>query len=142
MKRVLVGTDGSDGAAKAVAAAADLAKLSGARLSVITVGNDAIGGDLRELTHAEGGIGAALDLLLNRNLLEAREIANRHGMQHAETHTGWGDPAELMLDTAARIGADVIVVGRRGRGRLTGLLLGSTSQKIVSLAPCPVLVIP
>jgi len=141
MKHVLVGTDGSDSAAKAVAAAADLAKLSGARLSVITVGNDAIGRDLRELTHAEGGIGAALDLLLNRNLLEARDVASRHGMQHVETHTGWGDPAELMLETAVRVGADV-VVGRRGRGRLTGLLLGSTSQKIVSLTPCPVLVVP
>jgi nucleotide-binding universal stress UspA family protein len=142
MKHILVGTDGSQGAAKAVAAAAELARVSGASLSIITAGNDAIDGGLRELTHAEGGIGAALDLILNRNLLEAREIANQHGMQHVATQTGWGDPAELVLETAARVGADLIVVGRRGRGRLTGLLLGSTSQKVVSLAPCPVLVVP
>ena len=37
---------------------------------------------------------------------------------------------------------DMIVVGRRGRGRLLGLLIGSVSQKLVSLAPCKILVVP
>jgi nucleotide-binding universal stress UspA family protein len=37
--------------------------------------------------------------------------------------------------------SDVIVMGSRGLGTLAGLLLGSTSQKVVSHAPCPVLIV-
>jgi len=142
MKHILAATDGSQGAARGVAAAAELARLAGATLSIITVGNEGIDGDLRPLARAEGGVGAALDLLMERTLLEARGTAGRHGIPHVQTHTGWGDAAEVILETAARIESDLIVVGRRGRGRLSGLLLGSVSQKIVTLAPCAVLVIP
>ena len=54
----------------------------------------------------------------------------------------WADPAEAIIE-AARVGqADTIVIGRRGRGRLAGLLLGSVSQKVASLAPCIVTIVP
>jgi nucleotide-binding universal stress UspA family protein len=36
----------------------------------------------------------------------------------------------------------MLVLGRRGRGRLAGLLLGSVSQKLASLAPCSVVIVP
>ena len=50
-----------------------------------------------------------------------------------------GDPAEALL-TASK-GADLLVLGTRGRSRLAGLLLGSVSQLCAAAAPCPVLLI-
>jgi len=55
---------------------------------------------------------------------------------------GEGDPAKVLIETVEREHADAIVIGRRGRGQLTGLLLGSVSQKLSCLAPCMVIVVP
>lgn len=49
-------------------------------------------------------------------------------------------PAGLVLDTATSTGADLLVVGARGRGRVTELVLGSVSHRIVLHAPCATLV--
>jgi nucleotide-binding universal stress UspA family protein len=72
----------------------------------------------------------------------------------AETLAGWADkypdvavrrvvvdsqPARALLEYAEH--AQLVVVGARGRGGFTGLLLGSTSQQLVHHAPCPLLVV-
>lgn len=51
-----------------------------------------------------------------------------------------GPAARALLETAE--GADVLVVGSRGRGGFLGLLLGSTSHQVVTHATCPVVVVP
>ncbi|HUP33419.1 MAG TPA: universal stress protein, partial [Gaiellaceae bacterium] len=48
-------------------------------------------------------------------------------------------PVEALLDAAA--GADLLVVGSRGRGGFTGLLLGSVGQQVAHHAPCPVVIV-
>ncbi len=53
----------------------------------------------------------------------------------------FGPPAESIIDVAETRGCDLIVMGSRGQGALSGLLLGSQSQKVVSLAKVPVLVV-
>jgi nucleotide-binding universal stress UspA family protein len=47
-----------------------------------------------------------------------------------------------VFDVARDVGADVIVVGTRGRGPLAGLLVGSVTQRLLHVAPCPVLAVP
>ncbi len=51
-----------------------------------------------------------------------------------------GYPADALVEYAQDVGADLIVVGSRGRGDLASLVLGSTSHRVVNQAPCDVLI--
>ena len=52
-----------------------------------------------------------------------------------------GYPPDCLVDHAVAVGADLIVVGSRGRGPLASLLLGTTSHRVVNHSPCDVLVV-
>lgn len=141
-KTILVASDGSRGANRAVIAAAELARATGTSLCILTVGGNVSGDELKKLVRAEGGIGDALELISNQTLRQAEKRAARAGASKITLRSGWGEPAQVIIDTARRENASLIVVGRRGRGRLAGLLLGSISQKVTNLAPCLVMIVP
>lgn len=141
MRHIMAATDGSSGADRAVDVAAALGA-AGGDLSIVTVAGNLSGEEMRQLARSEGNIGDVLESLSAQILVAANQRARRLGVSTIKVQTAWGDPAEAVIEAARREHADVIVVGRRGRGQLTGLLLGSVSQKLVSLAPCAVVVVP
>jgi nucleotide-binding universal stress UspA family protein len=57
------------------------------------------------------------------------------------SHVG-PQPAHEIADIAREAGADLIVVGCRGHAAITGLMIGSVTQRLLHVAPCPVLVVP
>ncbi len=142
MACILVATDGSVGANRAVEVAAELAKALACGLVIATVGDRLLGEEVRQLARTEVRAGAVLEAIAAQTLKAAEARARELGVSDIELRTGWGDATQCLIEIAARTAARMIVVGRRGRGQLSGLLLGSVSQKLVSLAPCPVVVVP
>lgn len=133
--KILVATDGSDHAKKAVAAAADLGRRYGARVTVVTV-FEPIPIDLgtpygEQLTARRMGVAEEL-------LREAAQVLERSGVAH-ETDTLSGPPARMILEVARTRRPDLIVLGSRGLGPVGQILLGSVSFRVVQEAPCPVL---
>jgi nucleotide-binding universal stress UspA family protein len=117
-RTILVGYDGSEAAQRALGAAADLTGY-GSQLTVATVNT---------------GAGAADVAQTARELLHRRQVTARY-LEPV------GEPAEKLIETAAEIGADLVVVGRRSRNALKRLVLGSVSADVVRGADCDVLVV-
>ncbi len=147
MERILVADDGSDPALRAVSVAAELAAQTGAELIALAVVDPAqfrradVEAFARSEQLEEGGALAGLVDAATGFLERCRTIAAQAGVARFRVEKRAGaDPASEILDFARDHDTDLIVMGSRGRGRLPGLLLGSVSQKLASLAPCSVLI--
>jgi nucleotide-binding universal stress UspA family protein len=73
-------------------------------------------------------------------LAELAERATTRGVE-AATHLELGLPSEAIVEGARRVGAELVVIGRRGQTRFADLLLGTTAERVVQRAPCPVLTV-
>ena len=145
MNRILVATDGSAGADRAVDYAAKLSKISGAELLIVNVigGYGLPGGVFRQFTREQHVWWDQLLASLSAELLKkASDRARSVGAGTILLESRPGDVASTIVTIAQEKGADIIVAGRRGLGQLTDLLLGSVSQKLVSLATLPTIVVP
>ncbi len=142
--RIVVGTDGSDTATEAVRQATELARLSGARLDIVSAfspipeqrireeARDAPGDVQYEFTPRED-----VNLILERAMGEAKGA----GVEEVQTHAREGDPADAILDAAEEIKADLIVVGNKGMTGARRFLLGSVPNKVSHHAPCSVIIV-
>jgi nucleotide-binding universal stress UspA family protein len=127
MQHIMVATDGSGGAGRAVDMAAELAKALACDLLIATVADRLSGEEVRQLAHTEVSVGDVLEALTAQTLKVAEARARHLGVSRIEVRTGWGDVTRSLIDIATGSSVDMIVVGRRGRDQLTGLLLGSVS---------------
>ena len=141
--RILLATDGSEQAGVACDLAGSMAWPQGSIVRVVAVVERPVGvipspwlapgpGNLHELHQqlVQSVTGA----------LEATEAdLRRHGLD-VETIVREGRAASGIVDEAHSFGADLVIIGSRGHGPISTLLLGSTSAEVVDHAPCPVLV--
>ena len=143
-RRIVCGVDGSEQARHAASAALRLAERLGAQLTlvhvtptrtVVPIDSFPIGVDpsvyprSRELAFSEAE--AAFDAL-------SADVA----AAGAEREVRLGEPAVVLAQVAADFGAELIVVGSRGRGAWRSAILGSVSGDLARLAPCPVIIVP
>ena len=137
-ERILLAVDGSEHGYHAAKMPADLARAMNSETLRIVVAYNRIPPYLGEPN---------LQQAIDARLTEAQEVLKKAveivGDVPAEIHTELieGDAAESIIEVANTRESSVIVMGSRGLGRLAGLVLGSTSQKVVSHAPCPVLIV-
>jgi nucleotide-binding universal stress UspA family protein len=139
-ERIVVGTDGSETAAEAVKQAVELAKLSGAKLEIVSAFEPVSQSRLREEgSEIPGDVAYAVGPRedVNTTLEAAAGPAEGEGVE-VTTHPREGDPADAILDVAEEVGADLIVVGNKGMTGARRFLLGSVPNKISHHAPCSV----
>jgi nucleotide-binding universal stress UspA family protein len=142
--RIVVGTDGSETASEAVRQATELAKLSNARLDVVSAYAPIPSQRLKdESREAPGDVQYEITPREDVNLMleKAGGDARNHGLEEVQTHAREGDPADAILDVAEEIKADLIVVGNKGMSGTRRFLLGSVPNKVSHHSPCSVIIV-
>jgi nucleotide-binding universal stress UspA family protein len=140
-ERIVVGTDGSDRAKRAVEEATRLAKAEGASLHLVSAYEPLRGARISGAPEGAARVWAtAPDTLVQRVIEEAAAAVRIAGVQ-VETYARTGDPADALLDVAREADADLIVVGNRGMHGARRFVLGSVPNKVTHQAHCNVLVV-
>jgi nucleotide-binding universal stress UspA family protein len=137
-EKFLLAVDGSEHALHAARTAADLARTVQAKEFRIVVAYDFIPPYLGEpnMQYAIDARMEAASAIMQAALTTVGELPCEIRTEIIES-----SPAEAIINVANTRKSDVIVIGSRGHGKLAGLLLGSTSQKVLAHAPCPVLIV-
>ncbi|GAB4262629.1 MAG: universal stress protein [Deferrisomatales bacterium] len=136
-QKILLPVDGSSYSMDAARRAASLARELGSRVLLLHV-RDRVPDFLGDPYYQK---------MLDQALARAEQLVRpylellREAGVPVEERLLEGDPAKNILTVAAVEGCDLIVMGSRGLSDLEGLLLGSVSHKVLSSAPCPVLIV-
>ena len=130
LRSILVPVDGSPPAKRAAALAAALADGTEAVVTLLYV----------EVPSVRARARATRDKEALETFKEATKAFGR-GSIEARLVTRAGDPGPTILEVAGELGPDLIVIGRRGGGRVRALVLGSVSEHVLTHAPCPVTIV-
>jgi nucleotide-binding universal stress UspA family protein len=141
LSRILVAVDGSDGSRKAARFAIELARTANARLLLLSV--------LERPTIVPFGPldGFAFSRMESEEQLTAvrkmlDEIGHQLPQEQVEKRVEFGTPAEVIVEQAQKLGADLVVLGSRGHGPVGRWLVGSTTDRVVHHSRSPVTVVP
>ena len=135
--KILHANDGSDPAFRALALALDIAKQNSAALHVVCVEEVPYMPEHIEEVREEVQVAGRR---FHGVLQKARSLAQQHRIE-IETHVQAGHPVRTTVDLANELGADLLVIGATGHSQLYERMIGSRADRLVHLAPCPVLVV-
>ena len=130
-------TDGSEAADSALPHVKALAGRDGAKLIVVHVNERGVG---RSASYPADPEEEKLKAHVEQRVEELQAAGIQSDVRVASIPVG--GVAHLLADVAKDAGASLIVVGTRGQGMLTGILLGSVTQRLLHIAPCAVLAVP
>ena len=145
-KKILIATDGSELASKAVGLGLRLAHQHGAAAVALTVTDR---WPLVEIAaQAEMGVEdpvghyeAFAEKGAQSTLAAAAKVAEEIGQACEQMHLKDRHPAEGIMEAAKDIGADLIVIASHGRRGLSKMLLGSVASEVLARSPVPVMVV-
>lgn len=132
--KIVVGVDGSPSSTQALRWALHQAALTGGTVHAVSVWHLPVTAGWETVLDAvdwAGNARLALD--------SAMAAAAPDGAPQVHRHVIEGHAAKALVETAAD--ADLLVVGNRGRGAFSGMLLGSVGSHVLAHAPCPVVVV-
>lgn len=119
---ILITLDGSEYSERVLAYASDLARPQEATVTLLQV---VPSGDAEDSSY----------------LAARRTELSQAGVANVEIEVRSGHPTEVILDTARRLGVDLIAMSTQGVGATSETGLGSTAARILEAAPCPVLMV-
>ena len=134
-EKVLLATDGLENTILAARAAVDLAKKGGAKLHVVHAWHTI------PSPHFDSVIRSGLEDVGREVLEEQVRWIEDEGGTIAGAYLREEHPVEAIVEQAEEVGADLVVVGSRGLGRLGRLVMGSVSMGLVHRSHCPVLIV-
>ena len=136
-KTILHANDGSDHAFKALALALDLAKQNNSDLHMVSVEEIPYMPEyIEEVREEKGAAGRRFHAVVQR----ANTMAAEHNVR-LKSHILAGHPVRDIVELARELEADLLVVGATGHSALYERMIGSRADRLIQLAPCPVLVV-
>jgi nucleotide-binding universal stress UspA family protein len=145
IENILVAVDGSPASNRAITLAAEMASKHEATLRLLNVVREIqIPPDMKNMARVEN-LGetrmGVLEYVANQILEAAEKVALEAGATRVERSLGRGDPATVIADYANRHRVDLIVMGTRGLGSVSGMLMGSVSRKALNICSANCLVV-
>jgi nucleotide-binding universal stress UspA family protein len=136
-RKIVAASDGSEGAARALSAAIRLAKTHGAELHMISV---------EELPQFPASVDEVVEEKSEANHYYAAVVARAKAQAQAQgvrltTQVMPGHAVKTIVEFVERERADLLVIGYMGHSALYNRVIGSTTDRLVELAPCAVLVV-
>jgi nucleotide-binding universal stress UspA family protein len=138
--KLLVSIDGSDHALKAAKKAGRLVHEGGGEVILLSVAHDITPLGVWEIGHRES-ILQDLQAKAQEAIDEAKKVLKEEGEEARASLIETGAPADEIIRVARKEAVDMIVMGSRGLTGLPHYLLGSVAHKVVTYAPCSVLVV-